>query len=69
MEGGGFEAAAGPLRPAGVGKTALVEGLAQRIVAGDVPVHLLGAQLVELDLPALAAGCVMPGEFEERLRT
>lgn len=49
-----------------MGKTAIVEGLAQRIVAGDVPVHLLGATLVELDLAALAAGCVMPGEFEER---
>ncbi len=47
----------------------MVQGLAQRIVAGDVPVHLLGASLLELDLPALAAGCAMPGEFEERLRS
>jgi hypothetical protein len=49
---------------AGVGKTAIVEGLAQRIVAGDVPPGLLGAALLELDLAALAAGCMMPGEFE-----
>jgi hypothetical protein len=48
----------------GVGKTAIVEGLAQRIVAGDVPPGLLGAALLELDLAALAAGCMMPGEFE-----
>jgi hypothetical protein len=47
-----------------VGKTAIVEGLAQRIVAGDVPPGLLGAALLELDLAALAAGCMMPGEFE-----
>jgi ATP-dependent Clp protease ATP-binding subunit ClpA len=53
---------------AGVGKTAIVEGLAQRIVAGDVPPGLLGSQLLELDLAALAAGCMMPGEFEERLK-
>eukprot|EP00878_Enallax_costatus_P019636 GHUV01020719.1.p1 GENE.GHUV01020719.1~~GHUV01020719.1.p1 ORF type:complete len:799 (+),score=193.45 GHUV01020719.1:113-2509(+) len=52
----------------GVGKTAMVEGLAQRIVAGDVPPGLLGAALLELDLAALAAGCMMPGEFEERLK-
>uniref|UniRef100_A0A383VK48 AAA+ ATPase domain-containing protein n=1 Tax=Tetradesmus obliquus TaxID=3088 RepID=A0A383VK48_TETOB len=52
----------------GVGKTAIVEGLAQRIVAGDVPPGLLGASLLELDLAALAAGCMMPGEFEERLK-
>lgn len=52
----------------GVGKTAIAEGLAQRIVAGDVPMGLLGAQLLELDLPSLAAGCMMPGEFEERLK-
>jgi ATP-dependent Clp protease ATP-binding subunit ClpA len=50
----------------GVGKTAIVEGLAQRIVAGDVPPGLLGAALLELDLAALAAGCMMPGEFEVR---
>jgi|EP00982_Pelagococcus_subviridis_P013306 ATP-dependent Clp protease ATP-binding subunit ClpB len=51
----------------GVGKTAIVEGLAQRIVAGDVPTSLLGARLLELDLGAVGAGCQMPGEFEERL--
>lgn len=51
-----------------MGKTAIVEGLAQRIVAGDVPPGLLGSQLLELDLAALAAGCMMPGEFEERLK-
>lgn len=53
-----------PVVVAGVGKTAIVEGLAQRIVAGDVPPGLLGSQLLELDLAALAAGCMMPGEFE-----
>jgi ATP-dependent Clp protease ATP-binding subunit ClpB len=52
----------------GVGKTAIVEGLAQRIVQGDVPDALVGARLLELDLAALSAGCVMPGEFEERLK-
>ncbi|WIA34267.1 hypothetical protein OEZ86_012610 [Tetradesmus obliquus] len=52
----------------GVGKTAIVEGLAQRIMAGDVPPGLLGASLLELDLASLAAGCMMPGEFEERLK-
>jgi hypothetical protein len=53
-----------PCCAAGVGKTAIVEGLAQRIIAGDVPPGLLGSQLLELDLAALAAGCMMPGEFE-----
>jgi ATP-dependent Clp protease ATP-binding subunit ClpA len=48
----------------GVGKTAIVEGLAQRIVSGDVPPGLFGSALLELDLAALAAGCMMPGEFE-----
>ena len=52
----------------GVGKTAIAEGLAQRIVAGDVPPGLMGFSLLELDLPSLAAGCMMPGEFEERLK-
>lgn len=50
-----------------MGKTAIVEGLAQRIVAADVPPGLLGSQLLELDLAALAAGCMMPGEFEVSL--
>lgn len=54
--------------PAGVGKTAIVEGLAQRIIAGDVPPGLMGSALLELDLAALAAGCMMPGEFEVRSR-
>ena len=51
----------------GVGKTAIVEGLAQRIIAGDVPAPLRGARLLELDLGAVGAGCQMPGEYEERL--
>lgn len=55
-------------RGTGVGKTAMVEGLAQRIVAGDVPPGLMGAALLELDLAALAAGCMMPGEFEVTAR-
>jgi ATP-dependent Clp protease ATP-binding subunit ClpB len=55
------------LGQSGVGKTAIVEGLAQRIVAGDVPAPLRGARLLELDLGAVGAGCQMPGEFEERL--
>ncbi|GIL90720.1 hypothetical protein Vretimale_15810 [Volvox reticuliferus] len=52
----------------GVGKTALVEGLAQRLVAGDVPYSLMGCRIVELDLGALTAGAMMPGEFEDRLK-
>ncbi|KAG2453363.1 hypothetical protein HYH02_001587 [Chlamydomonas schloesseri] len=52
----------------GVGKTALVEGLAQRIVAGDVPYSLMGCRLVELDVGSLTAGAMMPGEFEDRLK-
>lgn len=55
------------LGASGVGKTAIVEGLAQRIIAGDVPISLRGAKLLELDLGAVGAGCQMPGEFEERL--
>lgn len=55
------------LGQSGVGKTAIVEGLAQRIVAGDVPAPLRNARLLELDLGAVGAGCQMPGEFEERL--
>lgn len=54
------------LAPAGVGKTALVAGLAQAIVADRVPDYLKDAQVLELDMPAMAAGTNSPGEFQAR---
>jgi ATP-dependent Clp protease ATP-binding subunit ClpC len=53
----------------GVGKTAIVEGLAQRIASGDVPAPLLGREIVELDMASMVAGTKYRGEFEQRLKT
>ena len=52
----------------GVGKTAIVEGLAQKIVSGDIPVTLQGKQIYTLDLSSLVAGSRYRGDFEERLK-
>lgn len=52
----------------GVGKTAVVEGLAQRIIKGDVPSFLIGKRIVQLDLTAMVAGTKYRGQFEERLQ-
>ncbi|MEJ2484667.1 MAG: ATP-dependent Clp protease ATP-binding subunit, partial [Anaerolineales bacterium] len=52
----------------GVGKTAIVEGLSQRIVDGDVPAPLLGKQVLQLDVGSLVAGTMYRGQFEERLK-
>ncbi|MEY1556980.1 type VI secretion system ATPase TssH [Yoonia sp. R2331] len=54
---------------AGVGKTAVVEGFAQRLAAGDVPPKLKGTKLFEMDIQAMQAGASMKGEFEQRLKS
>src|SRR5918911_5301826 len=54
--------------PAGVGKTAIAEGLAQRVAAGDVPLALRAARVLALDHVSLLAGTMYRGQYEERLR-
>ena len=54
--------------PPGTGKTAVVEGLAQRLTGGDVPQELRGVKLYALDIPAMLAGASMQGQFEDRLK-
>ena len=58
----------GMVGPAGVGKTAIVEGLAQRLVSGDVPLSLRSTRVLALDHVALLAGSVYRGQYEERIR-
>ena len=53
----------------GVGKSAIIEGLAQRIISGDIPELLSGKRLVSLDLGAMLAGTKYRGEFEERIKS
>tara|TARA_B100001964_G_scaffold95648_1_gene107212 strand:- start:1172 stop:3271 length:2100 start_codon:yes stop_codon:yes gene_type:complete len=52
----------------GTGKTTVVEGLAKRIIEGDVPENIKGKQLIAMDLPAMVAGAMYKGQFEERLK-
>ena len=54
--------------PAGVGKTAIIEGLAQRLVAGDVPLSLRGTRILAVDHVSLLAGTTYRGDYEERIR-
>jgi ATP-dependent Clp protease ATP-binding subunit ClpB len=57
-----------PIGEAGVGKTAIAEGLAQRINSGQVPESMQDKRVLSLDLSALVAGAMMRGQFEERLK-
>jgi ATP-dependent Clp protease ATP-binding subunit ClpC len=53
----------------GVGKTAIAEGLAQKVISGDVPETLRGKRIVTLDLSGMVAGTKYRGDFEERIKT